>query len=65
MLQVGKTKLALTIPSQHPPHISFRINSLNEFPPGEIRYHRDGSAYLYTEDPAGNVIEYIHWPRED
>ena len=63
MLDVGGTKLALTISRQHPPHFAFTLKSLNDFPPDEeIRYHRDGSAYLYIEDPDGNTIEYVYWP---
>ena len=62
MLNIGGTNIALTIPSQHPAHIAFVVDKKEDFPPGEIKYHRDGSAYLYTEDPAGNVVEYIWWP---
>ena len=63
MLDIGGTKLALTVSSQHPPHFAFTVGSTEEFPSDEeIRFHRDGSAYLYIEDPDGNIIEYIHWP---
>ena len=65
MLDVGGTKLALTISKQHPPHFAFTLDSLNDFPPDEeIRYHRDGSAYLYIKDPDGNTIEYVYWPEK-
>ena len=65
MLDVGGTKIALTVSRQHPPHFAFTLQSLEDFPPGEeIRYHRDGSAYLYIEDPDGNTIEYVYWPEE-
>ena len=63
MLSVGSTKIALTVSQQHPPHFAFTLKSIDDFPPGEeIRYHRDGSAYLYIEDPDGNTIEYVYWP---
>lgn len=63
MLDIGGTKLALTVSRQHPPHFAFTLKSLDAFPPDEeIRYHRDGSAYLYIEDPDGNTIEYVYWP---
>jgi len=63
MLDVGGTKIALTVSRQHPPHFAFTLKSLDDFPAGEeIRYHRDGSAYLYIEDPDGNTIEYVYWP---
>ena len=65
MLCCGDTKLALALSSCHPPHIAIRIKSLSDFPDGEIRYHRDGSAYLYQKDPDGNVIEYIYYPQEE
>lgn len=61
MLDINGLKLALTIPEQHPPHIAFEVQNLKDLPAGEIKYHRDGSAYLYVEDPAGNIVEYICW----
>ena len=66
MLDIGGTKLALTISRQHPPHFAFTLKSLDEFPADEeIRYHRDGSAYLYIEDLDGNTIEYVYWPESE
>ena len=63
MLEIGTTKLAWTVSRQHPPHFAFTLQSINDFPKDEeIRYHRDGSAYLYIEDPDGNTIEYVYWP---
>ena len=61
MLRIGNLDLALTIPEQHPPHFAFEVENLCDFPDGEIKYHRDGSAYLYAADPDGNTIEYICW----
>ena len=62
MLKVGECKLALTIESQHPPHIAF----LTDTPPTNgdkaCKTHRDGSQYLYISDPDGNIIELIHYP---
>ena len=62
MILIGTTKLALTVADLHPPHIAFEMKSLDEFPAGEIKYHRDGSAYLYVKDPSDNIIEYIFYP---
>lgn len=62
MLSVGSTKIALTIKSQHPPHVGFKVSSLNEIPCDNPKYHRDGSAYHYISDPDGNVIEYVYYP---
>jgi len=57
------TKIALTVSRQHPPHIGFCVENLKDIP-GEPKYHRDGSAYVYDEDPDGNVIEYVYWPEK-
>ena len=62
---IDGTKIALTIPNEHPPHIAFQVDSFKSFPGREIKYHRDGSAYLYTKDPSGNIIEYICWPDQN
>jgi len=62
MLKAENAKLALTLPNQHPNHVAIQVESLNDFPEGKIKYHRDGSAYLYQKDPDGNVVEYIYYP---
>ena len=65
MLDMGNVKLALTLPSQHPAHIAITVDSIDKFPIGkQIKSHRDGSMYLYENDPNGNVIEYIHYPED-
>jgi len=64
MLDIGGTKLALTIPNQHPSHTAFRVESLDELGP-DYREHRDGSCYVYIDDPSGNVIELIYWRKEE
>ena len=62
-LDVGGTNIALTRAKQHPPHFAFTLEKFSDFPEGhEIKYHRDGSAYLYIEDDDGNTIEYVYWP---
>ncbi len=65
MLLIGDTKVALTLPEQHPPHIAIEVSDLSEFPcnNSEIKEHRDGSKYLYVNDPSGNIIEYIYYPQ--
>jgi len=60
MLDVGGSKLALTVASQHPPHVAFRVATLEELG-SEYREHRDGSCYVYMVDPSGNTIELIYW----
>ena len=61
ILELNETKLALTLPNMHPPHLAIRINSLEDFPEGKFKYHRDGSAYLYQEDPDGNTVEWVYY----
>ena len=62
-LKTGDTKLALTLPQQHPAHIAFDIGDTasEEFMKG-AKVHRDGSISKYTSDPDGNAIEWIHYP---
>ena len=62
MLNVKGTQLALTLPEQHPAHIAFRVNNLEDIPCTDIRVHRDKTKYAYVEDPDGNIIEYIYYP---
>lgn len=63
MIDMENVKLALTIASQHPPHIAIRISSLEDFPENvEVKTHRDGSLFVYQSDESGNVIEYIYYP---
>ena len=64
MLDVGGSKIALTVASQHPPHVAFRVLTLEELGP-EYREHRDGSCYVYKVDPSGNTIELIYWRSND
>ncbi len=61
LLQIGETKIALTIPAQHPPHIAFTVERLEDIP-GRHSHHRDGSVSCYEKDLDGNVIEYVYWP---
>ena len=61
MLQIGDCSIALITPSQHPPHIAFRVSSKKELLGGKVRVHRDGSSYIYKSDSEGNIIELICW----
>ncbi|MFO0910487.1 MAG: VOC family protein [Isosphaeraceae bacterium] len=62
-LRVGGTKLALTLPGQHPAHLAFDIGAT---PPEGFfkgaKVHRDGSVSRYVTDPDGNAVEWIHYP---
>ena len=68
MLKVGDTgtKIALTLPDQHPPHVAFTISNEASLAggDGEIKKHRDGSSYFYASDPDGNTIEWLVYTDE-
>ncbi|MGD7037475.1 VOC family protein [Methylotuvimicrobium buryatense] len=57
LLQFSNVALALVLPNQHPPH--FAIVSENADHYGTLNTHRDGTASVYIQDPAGNHIEMI------
>ncbi len=59
LLRIAETKIALTMTEQHKPHIGFRVDNLLDFDREEVKRHRDGSRYVYREDPDGNVIEWV------
>lgn len=63
MLDCSGTKIALTVSHQHPPHIGFCVEDIQDLPVYP-KYHRDGSAYAYIKDPDGNTIEYVYWPNK-
>ena len=67
-LKIGQGKLALVTPSQHPPHVALRVDesalelaAQNAGKP--IDSHRDGTKGIYVDDPFGNVVELICYPR--
>lgn len=55
LLEFANTKVALVIPSQHPPHIAFASDDAEKF--GTLKPHRDGTRSVYVTDPAGNSVE--------
>jgi catechol 2,3-dioxygenase-like lactoylglutathione lyase family enzyme len=54
-LEFANLRLALVIPSQHPPHVAFLSPEAEKF--GPLKPHRDGTRSCYVTDPAGNSIE--------
>jgi catechol 2,3-dioxygenase-like lactoylglutathione lyase family enzyme len=62
-LEVAGVRLALTLRSEHPPHLAFDVGSE---PSAEFlrkaKAHRDGTVSQYIVDPDGNAIEWIHYP---
>jgi catechol 2,3-dioxygenase-like lactoylglutathione lyase family enzyme len=68
LLRLGQGKLALVTPSQHPPHVALRLNEAElEVVAAQagkpVDTHRDGSKGIYIEDPSGNVLELICYPK--
>lgn len=63
LLQFSNVALALVLPNQHPPH--FAIVSENADSYGTLNTHRDGTASVYVQDPAGNYIEMIQLDGKD
>lgn len=67
-LKLGGTKLALVTPTQHPPHIAVSVteDELNEAAKAAgvpIDQHRDGTKGIYINDPSGNAVELICYPK--
>ena len=58
MIDIDGAKIAFVLADMHPPHIAIEQKS---DVPEDARMHRDGSYYIYDEDPDGNVIERIWW----
>ena len=68
LLEAGHTKLALTLPSQHPPHIAIEYKHISKDTSHDLdsfKRHRDGSSYMYIKDPWDNFIELIYYPEKD
>jgi len=57
LLGFANTRLALVIPSQHPPHVGFVSPEAEKF--GPLKTHRDGTRSCYVSDPAGNSVEIL------
>ena len=57
LVQFSNIKLALVIPSQHPPHLGFVTPKAADF--GSLKLHRDGKRSVYITDPAGNFLELL------
>jgi catechol 2,3-dioxygenase-like lactoylglutathione lyase family enzyme len=62
-LEAAGVRLALTLRSEHPPHLAFDVGSE---PSAEFlrkaKAHRDGTVSQYIIDPDGNAIEWIYYP---
>ena len=56
-LEFANVKLALVIPSQHPPHVAVASREAAKY--GPLVPHRDGTRSVYITDPDGNSVEII------
>lgn len=66
-LKLGRGKLALVTPAQHPPHVAVRVDEATLAQAAEeagkaIDGHRDGTRGIYVPDPDGNQVELICYP---
>ena len=63
-LQFENVKLALVLENEHPPHIAFEVDKMDNDWPIKGKLHRDGSISKYVKDPSGNAIELIEYPQK-
>lgn len=61
LIQFSNVALALVLPNQHPPHFAITSDHAERY--GPLKTHRDGTASIYIQDPAGNNIEMIRLPK--
>ncbi len=68
LLHVGGIKIALVTSGEHPPHISFKVDSKKELDDyaaqmkGKIMVHRDRSESFYFKDSWENAVEIVWYP---
>lgn len=64
-IRLANIKMALIASKKHPEHIAFEVDSFDALEKMGLRIfeHRDGSASCYSEDPDGNVVEYIFYKK--
>lgn len=56
LLRFANTSIALVLPDQHPAHAAFLADLTGR---EGVRRHRDGTRYLYEQDPWGNTVEHL------
>ena len=58
MLEIGGTKIALTLKSQHPPHFAFSVDSVNDIPSSTMGVERPPIACFQMRfSPSGDQLE--------
>ena len=61
-------EIALVPKGEHPPHISFRVDTKEELEEyaekmkGKIKVHRDRSESFYFKDDSDNAVEIVWYP---
>ena len=64
LLQFKNVNLALVLEGEHPPHIAFEVEEIeNKHTTYSMIKHRDVSKSKYIEDPSGNHKEIIEYPK--
>ena len=61
-VDVGGTKIAFVVSSQHPPHICFEVDAdyiEKNLQEKNFKKHRDGTESCYIRDCDGNFIEFL------
>lgn len=67
-IEIDTVKIAFVLEDQHPPHLAFRVESREQLEAmarddgAPVSVHRDGSESYYTDDPAGNALEFVYYP---
>ncbi len=57
LVDVENASIALVLPSQHPPHLSFETHDAEKY--GELMPHRIATASVYIQDPFGNTVGFL------
>ena len=60
LLAFENISLALVLPDQHPPHIAFVTDDIEQY--GRPKLHRDGTSSVYLRDRHNNVLEMLSLP---
>lgn len=69
-LSAAGVKMAFMTPTQHPPHIAFRVGSREELQElaernnARIAVHRDSSESFYIQAPGGAWVEIVYYPQK-
>ena len=69
-LSAAGVKMAFVTPTQHPPHIAFRVDSRDELQDlasrnnASIAIHRDNSESFYLQAPGGAWVEIVYYPQK-